>query len=76
MQETVLEPANTDLRGLELLTTSRVSELTGIPARTFTNYRTRGGGPRFLRVGRRVYYRPADIAAWLAEQARESTTDA
>lgn len=27
--------------------------------------RYKGTGPRFMRVGRRVYYDPADVYAWL-----------
>jgi len=31
--------------------------------------RHRGVGPKGVRVGKRVLYRPADVAAWLEERA-------
>ncbi len=35
-----------------------------------------GGGPRFVRVSGRVYYRPSDLRAWLASlPAFRSTSD-
>lgn len=38
--------------------------------------RWHGGGPRFVRVGGRVFYRPADLRAWLADlPAFRSTSD-
>lgn len=43
--------------------------------RTLETWRVRGGGPRFLKVGRRVAYRRRDLDAWLAERERASTSD-
>ena len=38
--------------------------------------RWHGGGPRFVRVGGRVYYRPDDLRSWLADlPAFRSTSD-
>ena len=35
-----------------------------------------GGGPRFVRVGGRVYYRPADLRSWAESlPAFRSTSD-
>jgi hypothetical protein len=36
--------------------------------------RLKGNGPRFVKAGRRVLYRPADIAAWLESNLRQSTS--
>jgi hypothetical protein len=33
--------------------------------RTLANYRVLGTGPRYVRVGRRAFYRRADLDAWL-----------
>jgi hypothetical protein len=38
---------------------------------TLAKYRTIGGGPAFIRFGRRIRYRPSALAAWLAQRARE-----
>ncbi len=48
-----------------LLAPTEVSELLGIPTRTLTDWRYRGEGPRYLRIGRHVRYRPAEIESWL-----------
>lgn len=37
--------------------------------------RCTGGGPLFVKVGRRVRYRPTDIATWMEAKRRTSTSD-
>lgn len=32
---------------------------------TLMNYRSRGGGPTYCKIGRRVVYRQRDLDAWL-----------
>ena len=44
--------------------------LGGLSAHTLRNWRTRGVGPRYLRLGDRVVYRIADLDAYLDEVAR------
>ena len=41
---------------------------------TLRNWRVIGKGPRFIRVGRNVRYRLADIIAWEADREAQSTT--
>ena len=48
---------------------------TGLSASTLNKLRVFGGGPVFLKLGRRVVYDPADLDAWLAERRRRSTSD-
>lgn len=45
---------------------------------TLAKYRTIGGGPAFLRYGRRILYRPSALQAWLEIRTRElrSTSEA
>jgi hypothetical protein len=38
---------------------------------TMAKYRTVGGGPTFLRYGRRILYRPSALTAWLDARVRE-----
>ena len=38
----------------------------GVPHRTLEDWRYRSVGPRYLKVGRVVRYRRADVDAWLA----------
>jgi excisionase family DNA binding protein len=54
-----------------LATAEQVSEYLGVPPGTVDAWRTRGGGPRFSRVGRHVRYRWADVDRWLDQQANE-----
>ena len=47
----------------------------GANPRTLEGWRVRGGGPRFIKVGRRVVYRRRDLDEWLAARERASTSD-
>jgi hypothetical protein len=49
--------------------------LGGIAPRTLEAWRVNGGGPRFIKVGRRVVYRRRDLDAWLTARERSSTSD-
>lgn len=40
-----------------------------VPVKTLYAWRLRGIGPRGIRVGRYVRYRPDDVEHWLDEQA-------
>jgi excisionase family DNA binding protein len=43
----------------------------GVPVKTLYSWRHRDRGPRTLKVGRHLRYRPADVETWLAEQNGE-----
>lgn len=58
----------------KLLTADQLAELVGVPAKTIADWRSRSIGPAFVRVGRHVRYRPADVEAWLSKQAAASRT--
>lgn len=49
----------------ELLTPEEFSALTKIPEDTLQDWRTDRTGPPFLKLGRAVRYRRADVRAWL-----------
>lgn len=55
---------------LKLLTPYEVSQLLGVKESTLSAWRVRGGGPKHVKVGRKVMYRLAHIDEWLAERAR------
>lgn len=46
-----------------------------LSAKTLANYRCRGIGPRLIKRGR-IFYRRADLDAWLAEGECQSTAQA
>jgi len=57
------------------LTEAEVAERLAISPRTLQTWRYKGGGPRYLKVGSAVRYRPEDVAAWLERQTRANTAD-
>lgn len=54
----------------EFLTPREFSEWTGIPIRTLEDWRHRGLGPRFQRMGSLVRYRRDWAREWFAEQQK------
>jgi Helix-turn-helix domain len=53
-----------------------LSERYLIPPRTAQRWRATGGGPPFVRLGRRrVVYRVADVERWLAERTYAHRAD-
>ncbi len=60
----------------KLLDTSELAEhLTNKP-NTIEGWRIKGVGPRYIKIGRLVRYRLADVEEWLEAQARSSTSQA
>jgi predicted DNA-binding transcriptional regulator AlpA len=59
-----------------LLSTEEVAEVLGRPPRTLRQWRYLGVGPKYLKVGAAVRYRPSDIQTWLRAQEREAATRA
>ena len=47
----------------------------GLSVSTLNKLRVFGGGPVFLKLGRRVAYDPSDLEEWLASKRRSSTSD-
>lgn len=64
-------------RSAALMTEEQVASATGdaIPRRRLQQLRQCGGGPPFLKIGRRVLYDWSDVRAWLDSQKRRSTSD-
>ncbi|PJI86575.1 helix-turn-helix transcriptional regulator [Luteimicrobium subarcticum] len=53
-----------------LMTPDDLADYLGISLHCVYAWSSRGGGPRVVRVGARLRYRPEDVEAWL-----DSTTD-
>jgi DNA-binding transcriptional MerR regulator len=51
-----------------LLNQKEVAEILKVSTKTLEYYRWKGLGPRFLKVGRHVRYRPVDLIAYLEEK--------
>lgn len=53
----------------KLLSVDDLSEVLGVPVNTLYQWRCKGYGPRGLRMGKYVRYRPDDVQAWIDQQA-------
>lgn len=48
------------------LTVKRASEVSGFSTSWLNQLRSKGGdGPAYVKIGRKVVYRPEDLKAWL-----------
>lgn len=56
----------------KLLTADQLAERIERPVRTLERWRLTGQGPAFVRLGRRIAYREADVEAWLASRTYPS----
>ena len=68
----MIAPSDDD-RPMDPRAASAHLEARGFPlaVATLSKLRTVGGGPNFLRYGRRILYRPSALQAWLANRTRE-----
>jgi excisionase family DNA binding protein len=57
------------------MTTVDAAAYTGVSRSTLEKLRVFGGGPRYLKLGRLVRYRQADLEEWLSLRAVSSTSD-
>jgi hypothetical protein len=57
-----------------LLTVSEVAALLRCSISSLNKWRCLGGGPAFVKVGARVRYRLSDVAAWITQERRISTS--
>jgi predicted DNA-binding transcriptional regulator AlpA len=55
--------------------TRRAAEFTSLSISTLNKLRLTGGGPRYLKLGRRVVYPRAAVVDWMHKRERGSTSD-
>jgi len=58
-----------------LIEPSTLADRLGTSERSLSEWRITGRGPRFIRVGRRVRYRPEAVDSWLLANEHGSTTE-
>ena len=58
-----------------LLTDDQVFQLFGVKPKTLANWRCKGAGPAFVKVGHQVRYRPEDLKAFLDSRVFKSTAE-
>jgi|SRR6267378_3470042 hypothetical protein len=61
---------------MDLLTQHESARATRLSERTLERHRLAGTGPKFVRLGRRVFYRRDDLEAWVADCTSRSTSEA
>lgn len=71
----VKEPARTDGALDPLLRAQAVADALDIPVQTLYVWRTKGAGPRGIKVGRHLRYRRSDVEAWLDAQTDDRPAD-
>jgi excisionase family DNA binding protein len=59
---------------LRLLTQPEAARLLRLSERTLERLRVAGGGPLYVKAGRAVRYREADLEAWIAARVVSSTS--
>jgi len=57
------------------LTVTEAAAYIPMPKRTLEKLRTAGGGPRFIKLGKRVLYDVVDLDAWMEAHKQASTSD-
>lgn len=58
-----------------LLNQEQAAQILKLHPKTLEIWRHRGGGPKFVKVGRLARYRPEDLAAYIEGRVRTSTSD-
>ena len=61
---------------MDLLTQPESAEELRLSERTLERHREAGTGPKFVKLGRRIFYRRADLQAWIADRTCRSTSEA
>ncbi len=61
---------------LSLLTETQAAELLAIKTKTLQAWRVRGGGPRYVKMGRCVRYRLADLEEYIRQRTMAHTAQA
>lgn len=67
----LLPPTSTDAP--EVLDVRRASHIVGLSPSTLNTLRSRGGGPPYVKMGRRVFYRVKDLRVWRDARLRSNT---
>ena len=59
-----------------LFSTKQAARMIGVSDRTLEDWRLRGIGPRFAKIGRLVRYRPADVMSFIDRPTFRNTGEA
>lgn len=71
-----MKPAARDgqhLKRAPLMTTEELASYPQLSPRTVEDWRLHGVGPSYVRIGKRIRYRPEAIEEWLVKEESRST---
>jgi len=71
-----MQEQHMNIASIAPLKTADAAILAGVSPKTLENLRYLGGGPKYLKLGRRVVYDPRDIEAWKDQHRVGSTSEA
>ena len=60
----------------KVVTAKVAARYVGLAESTLAKLRLNGNGPVYCKLGRRVVYRPGDLAQWLQSRTTRDTSDA
>jgi excisionase family DNA binding protein len=63
------------MASMTLLTEQQAAEVLAIKVKTLQAWRVRGGGPKFVKVGRLVRYTKVDLEDFICLHTRSSTAE-
>ena len=69
-------PATVSDSRSNLIDVNAAAEILGLKVQTLAAWRLRGRGPKFVRMGRRILYRPAALNAFVAVREFSNTAEA
>lgn len=58
-----------------VLSTKQAAEVIGISPSTLAKFRLAGEGPKYSKLGRRVFYEEAELRKWITENRHSSTSE-
>ena len=61
--------------GKSLLTGDMAATYLGLTKRTLERWRVNGSGPKFVKVGKKILYRPSDLEAWMTTRTFANTAE-
>lgn len=59
----------------QLISAEDAANILNISSSTLAKMRLSGASPRYVKLGRRVAYRPSDLEAWIESQSFNSTAE-
>lgn len=59
----------------QLLNAATAAQWCALSVSTLAKMRLSGRGPAYVKLGRRVAYRPEDLSAWISEHRHRSTSE-